>query len=120
MIGLLFTHHFAGRKGSSDGYFLQQLGVRPGIGDIINWWNDGRLQCGFLELKVEAALSPAQIKIRDRCAGLGIKYAVARTPQQVISVYRNWGLKPTHEAIRNPDYRTEAEKKQDIYNMYKP
>ncbi len=120
MPGLLFTHHYAGRKGAEDGYFLQQLGVRPGIGDILNWWNDGNLQCGMLELKVDADMSSAQHKIKGTCIQLGIKYTMARTPEQVIGAYRNWGLNPLHTAIRTPDYRTDDEKHKQIFDMYAP
>lgn len=120
MPGLLFTHHYAGRT-KEDGYFLQQLGVRPGIGDILNWWHDGeRLECGMLELKVDADMSSSQHKVKGTCIQLGIKYELARTPAQVIAVYHKWGLKPLHEAIRTPDYRTFDDKKKESFDMQKP
>ncbi len=122
MPGLLFTHHYAGRKGASDGYFLQQLGVRPGMGDILNWWKDdkGILHSAMLELKVDADMSGAQHKIKGACIQLGIKYEMARTPAQVIAVYHKWGLNPLHAAIRQPDYRTMDEKKADAFDFQAP
>lgn len=122
MPGLLFTHHYAGRKGPEDGFFLQQLGVRPGMGDILCWWNDptGKLCAGMLELKVDAALSTAQHKIKGICHQLGIRYDVARTPAQVIAIFHKWGLNPLHIAIKTPDYRTFDDKHEDSFEMYKP
>ncbi len=122
MPGLLFTHHYTGRKGADEGYFLQQLGVKAGIGDILNWWRDknGILQSAMLELKVDADMSSAQHKIKGTCLQLGIKYELARTPAQVIAIYHKWGLNPLHTAIKTPDYRTWDEKKQDAFDMYRP
>lgn len=120
MPGLLFTHHFAGRKGGDTGFFLSNLGVRPGMGDILNWWNDGQLRAGFLELKVDAEMSAAQHKIKGTCIQMGIHYDVAKTPEQIIAIYRKWGLKPLNTAIATPDYRSPAEKKQQSFDMYKP
>lgn len=121
MPGLLFTHHYAGRKGASEGYFLQQLGVRPGMGDILNWWSkDGVLHSGMLELKVDAQMSAAQHKIKGACLQLGIKYEMARTPAQVIAVYHKWGLHPLHTNIKPLDTRTDADKKQQHFDMYAP
>lgn len=121
MPGLLFTHHYAGRKGSSEGYFLQQLGVRPGMGDILNWWNvGGTLNASMLELKVDADMSPAQHKVKGACIQLGIKYTMARTPEQVIGAYRNWGLNPLNTAILVPDYTSERQKFERAHDAYKP
>lgn len=122
MPGLLFTHHFAGRKGSDAGFFLGNLGVRPGMGDLLNWWNiGGRLEAGFLELKVDADMSPAQHKIKGTCIQLGIRYDVAeKTKEDVFKAYHKWGWKPLHYAMATPDYRSPAEKKQQSFDMYKP
>ncbi len=121
MPGLLFTHHYAGRKGSSEGFFLQQLGVRPGMADILCWWNTGgTLHAGMLELKVDADMSAAQHKIKGTCIQLGIKYEMARNPEQVIGAYRHWGLNPLHTAILTPDYSTKQEKFKQAYDFYKP
>lgn len=121
MPGLLFTHHYAGRKGSSEGFFLQQLGVRPGMGDLLNWWNTGgTLNAGMLELKVDADMSAVQHKIKGVCLQIGIKYEMARNPEEVIGAYRNWGLKPLHTAILAPDYRTDMEKKHDAFDFFAP
>lgn len=121
MPGLFFTHHYAGRT-KEDGYFLQQLGVRPGVGDILNFWKDsnGVLHVGMLELKVDADMSPAQHKVKGICIQLGIKYELARTPAQVIAIYHKWGLSPLNTAIHAPDYRTWNEKNKDSYNLYAP
>lgn len=121
MPGLLFTHHYAGRKGASEGYFLQQLGVRPGMGDILNWWaKDGILHSGMLELKVDAQMSAAQHKIKGQCLQLGIKYEMARTPAQVIDVYHKWGLNPLNTYIKALDHRTDGQKKQAAFDLYAP
>lgn len=119
MPGLLFTHHYAGRN-KEDGFFLKQLGVRPGMGDILNWWNDGQLQAGFLELKVDADMSSSQHKVKGICLQLGIKYEVARTKEQIFAVYHKWKFKPLHYNMATPDFRTLQDKYKENHNMYAP
>ena len=127
MPGLMFTHHYAGRS-ESEGFFLKMLGVRPGIGDILNWWapkdraaHPGMICAAMMELKVEdRPQSPEQRKVQAECEHMGLRYRVARTPDDVYAIYRLWGLAPRHCTILAPDYRSFDEKGDDAFEYFMP
>lgn len=126
MPGLLFTHHYTGHKGGKEGnaerHYLWNLGVRPGISDILNWWKDkdNILRAGMLELKVNAEMSSPQHRIKGVCLDLGIGYELAHNGEEVVAAYRKWGLLPSHTAIRMLDFATPLEKVQRGIDWFRP
>ena len=120
-----FHHFFAttiyqGRN-KEDGFFLKMIGVEAGISDIIAWYKtkDG-LGCTFMEVKIVGSIqSSAQKKIQGICHSLGIKYVVVRTVEQAHRHFVNIGLTPMHNSIREPDLRSDEQKKLQAFNFYK-
>ena len=119
-LNLLFTTIYQGRN-AEDGFFLKMLGVKPGIADIIAWYKTHKgLGCSFIEVKTKTgSQSSPQKKIQARCSMLGIAYVIVRSVQQVHDHLKSVGLKPQHNNVREPDLRSDAQKKQDAYNFYK-
>ena len=115
---LLFTH-VPNRGGSAaDGFFKKQLGVMPGVADLIFWWEGG---FGAIELKTPGGIwKPAQRKFEWMFSARGGKYAVCKSVKEVHATLKSWGLKSVHEAVKEPDLRSEAQKKQDMFDYYKP
>lgn len=64
------------------------MGLIAGSGDFVFVWPTGG---GFIELKVRAALSPAQQDFRDWCIGSGNRYAVCKSVNEVEAKLREWG-----------------------------
>ncbi len=106
--GLFATHIFSGRS-KEDGFFLRQLGVVAGVADILCIWRGGY---GFIEVKTQSgSLSPPQKKFKGFCMSIGVNYEVARSKRDAHNILIGWGLTPAHNAIKEPDLRSETEKK---------
>lgn len=114
---LFVTHLYQGRS-KNEGFFLKSLGVYPGVADILAIWPDG---WGFMEVKTEnGVLSTPQKRFKWMCESYKIKWALIRSVQQAHDQLKAWGLKPAHEAVREPDLRTIEQKKSDAFDFYRP
>lgn len=123
--GLFVTHIFSGRS-AEDGFFLKMMGLFPGIADLLLLWR-GQCECGrrkvgigFIEIKKSSGVqSGVQKKFQGICIWLGISYEIVRSVRETHQVCVKWGLIPEHNAIKEPDLRSETQKKLDNHNMYK-
>ncbi len=66
----------------------KSMGLIAGSGDFVFIWPTGG---AFIELKVKAALSPAQQDFKAWCEGSGNRYAVCRSVAEVEAKLREWG-----------------------------
>ena len=112
---LFVCHIFQGRS-KEDGFFLKNLGVFPGVADILAIWktNDG-FDIGFIEVKtVKGALSTPQKKFKSICHWFGIKWALVRSAQETHDTLKSWGLECVSDSVREPDLRDEMQKRADV------
>lgn len=120
--GMLVTHAYQGRS-KEEGFFLKALGVKPGIADLLCFYRGVTqpYEVSFLEVKKPGGVqSSPQRKIMGHCHALGIPYAIVKSVKDAHEHFKSRGLKPVHNAIREPDTRTDSQKKQDVFDMYRP
>ncbi len=120
--GLFITHIYAGRS-KEEGFFLKMLGVVSGVPDLLAIWPDKAkgYDIGFIEVKTPIGqLSAPQRKFHGFCLHLGIKWGIARSVDDAHKLFIKWGLPPVHNAIKEPDTRSDTQKKKDAFDMYKP
>jgi hypothetical protein len=118
-------HVFQGRNGK-EGFFLKLLGVFAGVGDLLILWRSKcscgipKVGIGFLEVKSSTGTQEApQKKFEGICHWLGVHYAIVRSVDEAHYTLIAWGCTPNHNAIREADTRTVAEKYQAAYDFYK-
>jgi VRR-NUC domain len=71
---------------------LKWVGVLAGIPDVVILGPDGR--AWLIEVKAErGAMSAEQRAIRERCVGLRIPFATARSIDEVRWAFEAWGIK---------------------------
>ncbi len=101
--GLVWWHTpNEGKRSPRTAGFLRRMGMLPGVADLTIVLPGGMAH--FLELKREkgGVLSPDQRAFRAAGEENGAPYAVARTPEEVTAILRDWG------AIRNVQLVLEA------------
>jgi VRR-NUC domain len=83
-------------NGELGGRFLSKLmamGLLPGVPDLILFSADGR--AFFLEFKsADGVLSDAQKDFREWAMGAGLRYAVARTVSEAMTIFESFGAIP--------------------------
>lgn len=120
--GMFITHIYQGRS-EEEGFFLKMLGVVSGVPDLLAIWPDRvrGYDFGFLEVKRPSGVeSTPQRRFKGFCHHLGIKWAIVRSVEQAHKQFITWGLKPTHNAIKEPDTRTQQQKFKDAMEVYRP
>lgn len=106
-------------RDGTEAFFNKQLGVLPGVSDMLFGWNGNHT--GALEIKAEYnELSSAQNKFMSWAKIIGWHTGTAKTVKQAHEVLIKWGLKPAHNTIVEPDYRTKEEKFRDAHNFFAP
>lgn len=106
-------------RDATEAFFNKKLGVLPGVSDLILGWHYKGI--GVLEIKNDdGKLSNAQNRFLSWAAWAGWHTGIARTVRGAHNILCEWGLKPTNEAIKEPDLRTKEQKFQDVFDMYKP
>ena len=75
----------AGRGGAIRTAQLVTMGLFPGVGDLVVWWNTaGGVRIGYLEVKTATGRqSDRQRHFQDMCENHGIPYAVVRSVEDV-------------------------------------
>ena len=119
----LIWWHTPNRPGSgTDGFHKKRMGARAGVTDLIFLWRSQfGLEVGLIELKADdGTLSNDQNRFISACDALGCHTGVGRSCRDVHSLLRSWGLKTASNAIVEPDYRTDSEKKQADHDFFKP
>ena len=120
--GVFVTHFYQGRS-AKEGFLLKLMGVVPGVPDLLFIWPEEArgFDIGFIEVKTPIGqLSSPQRRFKGFCYRYRIKWAIGRSVNDVHQQLIKWGLNPAHNAIREPDTRTTAQKYQAIHDMYKP
>lgn len=114
---------FPGRPGDAqDGFFKKMMGVKPGIPDILLWWDTDKLHAGAVEIKVDARISNDQNKVISTMHGMGIHTGVARSWQEYYKLLCSFGVKPVYVCTRfeEPDYSTEQQRFKKSFDFFAP
>ncbi len=122
---------FPGRPGDAqDGFFKKMMGVRPGITDILLWWalpthlpvSTNVIQCGVVEIKVDARVSSSQNKFMSAIRNIGGKDGVAHSWEEYYKLLCKFGINPTQicTIFDEPDYSTEQEKFHAAFEWGRP
>ena len=106
----------------ADGFFKQKMGYRKGNSDLgLSWNNADKLECGWYEVKAPGkAPTSAQNKWFSAFAHLGWFTGWGVSVAQAFNTFESWGIPRRHYAVREPDIRSDMQKKFDAYEMYKP
>lgn len=118
----LFFFHIPNRPGSgADGHHKKMMGTKKGASDLLFSWNFGRLEIGVIEVKAPGITkeSTAQNKFFSSVHILGWRHALCDSKRKIHDTLVNWGHKPLYNTVTEPDYATDAEKKQRAFDMYK-
>ena len=111
-------------RDATEAFFNKQMGVLPGVSDFILGWSRklyGGAGVGVLEVKTDdGKLSRKQNMFISWADDIGWEWGVARSVRQAHNVLKGWGLVPKHEAIAEPDLRTDEQKRKDCFDFYKP
>lgn len=85
-----------GRMDPRRGWWLAQMGVLPGVADLV-LMREGRVL--FLELKApkSGVQSDAQKAFEAAATEAGAEYAIARTIDEAVEIIREWGCPLTLE-----------------------
>lgn len=115
---LLYTA-FPGRPGdAADGFHKKAMGVKSGVPDLLFFWPQ---VFAAIELKIESGVvSSQQNKFASSFVKAGGKFAVCRTVRQLHNKLKEWGVAPLHNAVTEPDYRSDNEKKRDAFAAFAP
>lgn len=118
---LLYTHVPNRSSDAADGFFKKQMGVRPGVADLICWWpSNGHLECGAIELKAhKGRWGGEQNKFASSFTYIGGRYALCKSVKEAHDALCGWGVVPAHYAIVEPDLRGEQQKFADSFDFFK-
>ncbi len=110
---------FPGRPGDAqDGFFKKKMGVKAGVPDLIFVLPGGIF--GAIELKVKGGrLHEAQRKEPCYMAAHGAKTGICTSVRHVHDMLVSWGCVAKYDSVREPDLRSDAQKKQDSYDFYR-
>lgn len=118
-----------------DAHFKKQMGVKAGVTDCLLWWtphwikNPRQLhhglmpiQSGVVELKVDTDVSRVQDMWMSGFYSRGGYTGVAHSWKEYYKLLCSFGIMPTSPCtvFDEPDYRTDANKKQDAFDWQKP
>lgn len=116
---LLLLHPANQGRSPQEGAKLLKMGVKAGAADLLLYGPEKRAFA--IELKTEDGTQSANQKGFEfaftRC---GFPYAVCRSVDEVHKLLIAEGLKPVHNAIKEPDLRTQAQKVQMALDWNRP
>lgn len=106
-------------KDAQEGYFKKLMGAVPGAHDFFIFWGPP-LGCGIYDAKKpDEKLATNQNKFASAMHHFGVKTAYGSSVRHYHETLKSWGLIPVHNAIKEPDTRSDTQKKTDAFNMYK-
>jgi hypothetical protein len=110
---------FPGRPGDAkDGFMKKKMGVKAGVPDILVILKGGIL--GAIELKIKGGVqNKAQHEEPCYMAAQGAKVGLCTSVRQVHDLLVSWGCKAKYDSVQEPDLRSDGQKKQDMYDMYR-
>ena len=108
-----FTHIYQGRN-EDEGFHLKQMGLRPGISDLMLW--PGFL--GFIDFKVHTELSRDQAQFFRDVGLIGAKTATATSREEFRDTLISWGLECINPTIQPPK-PTRAQIDQGLMEMHR-
>jgi len=84
----------AGRNGAIRTAQLITMGLYPGVGDLLVWWNtDNGIRIGYLEVKTPIGRqSERQKHFEQLCYDNGIPYKVVRSVEDVQTYMKEMGF----------------------------
>lgn len=111
---------FPGRPGDAkDGFLKKKMGVKAGVPDLIFILPGGLW--GAIELKIKGGrLQSSQRKEPHYMAAHGAKIGLCTSVREVHDQLVLWGCKARYDSVQEPDLRSDGQKKQDAFDMYKP
>lgn len=115
-------------KDASTGYFNKKMGLCPGAHDIHCYWNrtaiDAKpayIRVGIFEVKSpDGKLTTQQNRYASEMHQIGAYTGWGYSVAAYHKALKSWGLVPVHNAIKEPDLRTDEEKKRDAFDLYSP
>lgn len=78
------------------------------------------MQAGGIELKAKSRQGSEQKTFEFTFTRMGGLYAVCKSVQEVHDTLKAWGITPLHNAVKEPDLRSEAEKLEDGIEYWEP
>lgn len=114
--------HVPNRPGSgTDGFFKQMMGAKRGASDLMISWNYGTLQCGWMEIKAPGeGLKSEQNKFLSAFDSIGWHTGSGTSVKQIFNVIEKWGVKRVHWGVKEPDIRSDMQKKHDSFDFFAP
>jgi hypothetical protein len=122
--GVLDWTHIANEgRSPQEGAKLKKMGVRAGWLDYIFIGKNNSALVAFLEAKIQGNdYSDTQKRFISVIEPMGIPYGKFETVKQGHQLLVSFGIHPIKECrvFKNTDMRTDAEKKRDAFNFYRP
>lgn len=115
--------HTPNRPGNAaDGFFKKKMGAKSGASDLgFSWNHRDKLECGWLELKAPGKnLESSQNKWLSAFSHIGWRTGMARTVATAFNILEDWGIPRKHYGVKEPDLRSDTEKKFDAFEFFKP
>ncbi len=116
--GLNFWHVANESRDASQAFWNKKLGILPGVSDLQFGWPVGKV--GVMELKYKTSLSSAQNKFLSWAHYVGWHTGVARSVREAHDILVNWGLRPAHDSVIEPDHRNKEEKQKAVFDYFSP
>ncbi len=141
---VLFTHPANETRSKADAYWNKVKGARKGTPDLLLWWCNSNPLPGVTLKSIIISDSGRSITVPIICAGaielksakgkhsgwqanfdvifteMGGKFAYCRSVREVHDILVSWGCTPKHNAIKEPDLRSDQQKFSDVYDFYAP
>lgn len=107
-------------KDAQEGYFKKIMGAEAGALDLFLFWGPP-LGMGIYDVKKrgEEKLATNQNKFASAMAHFGVKTSYGSSVRHYHNIVKSWGHIPLHECIKEPDLRTDEEKKRDAFDYFK-
>lgn len=109
-------------SGGADGHFKKLMGARKGASDLGLSWNNGDgLECGWYEVKAPGEHPKTdQNKWFSAFAHLGWQTGWGTSVTQAFNTFESWGIPRKHYAVKEPDLRSDMQKKSEAFDWFKP
>lgn len=110
--------HAGKARDKAHAHFLSKMGYDAGTGDII-WFC--QYMFGEMEVKRFGGVQSSEQKRREaKLIRNGGRYVIVKSVRESHEYWKSLGLTPMHNAIREPDLRTDEQKKGDAMKVYMP